>query len=258
MNAQPIRIAIALGCMGLVLLFAVRTPAIADAQTRGRDRVPSQLWRTYPLDPSRGQARIRGWTEADRQQAAEPNSVQTTPIGAKARDAEAQPSHADDDSPSMRTLAMIGFSLLALLGLVTLLVARYSTIPARNSSGGLIGVRGAISPSRSRAAIPHRRLEPSSPMPTTCRWSPASRRSRRPIRLASTLVGGSKRLGLRGASYGATAVHAPVRAGARGAAGLRWVALELFSQRWTILFGVLVILVSAAIGIGVSYFLRYL
>lgn len=44
----------------LALACAFAQPPPADAQTRGGrdDRVPSELWRTYPLDPSNGSATI--------------------------------------------------------------------------------------------------------------------------------------------------------------------------------------------------------
>jgi hypothetical protein len=256
MNPAPSRIAIALGCMVLALLFTLNAPAIADAETRGRDRVPSQLWRTYPLDPGKEQARIRGGTEADGQRG-EPYPVQTTPIGAKARDAQAQPSRVDDGSTDMRKLAMLGLSLLALLGLVILLVARYPAVLARNAPGRLMHVRAAvISPSWSGAGAPHRRLAPSSLVPKMHRQSAALRWARRlPMQLISTLVGVSKQFGLRATSYAAAAMRAPVRAGAGTAHGLRFVALTLFLYRREILFYAIVILVSAAVGIGISYFL---
>jgi hypothetical protein len=240
----------------LALLFALNAPAIADAQTRGRDRVPSQLWSTYPLDPGKGKARIGGGTEANGQRG-EPYSVQTTPIGAKARDAQAQPSRVDDGSTDMRTLAMLGLSLLALLGLVILLVARCPAVLARNAPGRPMHVRAAvISPSRSGAGAPHRRLAPRSSMPSMRRQRADLRWSHRlPMQLISTLVGGSKQFGLRATSYAAATMHAPVRARAGAAAGLRFVALWLFSHRSEILVYVIVILVSAATGIGVSYLL---
>jgi hypothetical protein len=257
MYPPPSRIAIAFGCMVLALLFALNAPAIADAQTRGRDRVPSQLWSTYPLDAGKGQARIRTGTEVNGQRG-EPHFVQTTPIGATARDAQAQPSRVDDGSSTdMRRLAMLGLSLLALLGLVIVLFARYPAVLARNAPGRLMHVRAAgISPSRFGAAARHRRLALSSSMPSMRRQRAAPRSGRRlPMRLISTLAGGSKQFGLRAMSYAAAAMHAPVRVGAGATDRLRSVAHELFSQRWTILFYAIVILVSAAAGIGVSYLL---
>jgi hypothetical protein len=257
MYPPPSRLAIALGCMVLALLLALNAPAMADAQTRGRDRVPSQLWSTYPLDPGKGQARIRTGTEANGERG-EPYSVRTTPIGAKARDTQAQPSRVDDGSSTdMRRLAMLGLSLLALLGLVIVLFARYPAVLARNAPGRLMHVRAAgILRSRSGAAARHRRLALSSSMPSMPRQRAAPRRGRRlPMRLSSALAGGSKQFGLRAMWYAAAAMHAPVRAGAGATDGLRSVAHGLFSQRRTILFYAIVILVGAAVGIGVSYLL---
>jgi hypothetical protein len=254
-NPDSSRIAIALGCVVLAFVLVLAGPAVAGPKQRSQDRVPRQLWKTYPFDPSHGKAQLRKGTEADRQQAAQPPAVDTTTTGPETRGAEGQPSDVDDRSSEMRILALFAVSLVGLFVLVVVL--RSVAVMARNLPSPLMRFRpGVPSRLRSSATPPPRKLARGSRLPIASRHravshSPALRWSRLMPRLSASV----KRLGTRTAGAGAAAVRAPVRVGAPFGAGLRWAAVGIFSKRGEILIYFMVILTGIAIGVGVSLLL---
>ena len=47
---------LALVCIALLLVSGLAYPTAAGAQGRGEDDIPEQLWKTYPLDPTKTDA----------------------------------------------------------------------------------------------------------------------------------------------------------------------------------------------------------
>lgn len=109
---QRSRVGIALGCVALLVELALAPPVVAQSAASSRDRVPSELWKTYPFDPSRGTARIRAGPEADRQEVS-------------------PPSHSNTFTPSLIIVALL---TLLLVVLVVPPVAR--NVAARRLIGG--------------------------------------------------------------------------------------------------------------------------
>lgn len=111
---------IPLGC-ALFLVLALASPVVAQSDASSRDRVPSELWKTYPLDPSKGKARIRIGTEADRQEVSPPSSGDTSSARPEAGHFKEQPAAVGDARSRTNTLSVIILALVALLLAVLLL-----------------------------------------------------------------------------------------------------------------------------------------
>jgi hypothetical protein len=109
-TSQWRRLVIVFGCAALVVLLAFAKPATAQGKPSSRDRVPSELWKTYPLEPSEEGARIRSSPESDQPQVSPPSSG-NVPAG---RD-DGQPSAVGDDSSDPLALSVFFLSLVGLL-----------------------------------------------------------------------------------------------------------------------------------------------
>jgi hypothetical protein len=113
-GTAPTGLRLALVCTALLLLTGLAYPTAAGAQERGEDDIPEQLWKTYPLDPTKADADAPGTVQPQPPppaQAETDSAVQTT-SGSPA--AQAQPSEGSDSSRSLVTRALLG----ALIGLL--------------------------------------------------------------------------------------------------------------------------------------------
>ena len=168
-TSQWRRPVIVFGCAALVVLLAFAEPATAQGKPSGRDRVPSELWKTYPLEPSEEGARIRSSPESDRPQVS-PTSSGRGPAG---RD-DGQPSAVADDSSAPRALSVFLLSLVGLI--VVVLVARPAAAVGRRVRSSMTRTAAVVVPPlRSVATVPLSKLAGSS-------FRPAPPRSRTPSR----------------------------------------------------------------------------
>ena len=71
------RVQVPIAILALVLLPILSRPKLADAARNGHG-IPKTLWKTYPLDPSGGEARIRKPAPAD-DNASPPRTDDTAP-----------------------------------------------------------------------------------------------------------------------------------------------------------------------------------
>jgi hypothetical protein len=117
---------LALVFITLFFVSGLAYPTAAGAQERGENDVPEQLWKTYPLDPTK--------TDADA-----PETVPTQPSRPESPNAQAQ-SSGESDSGLPRTLLLAGALLSLLVGLLIIAAARSGALgmggghPARGGS----------------------------------------------------------------------------------------------------------------------------
>lgn len=270
-TSQWRRPVIVFGCAALVVLLAFAEPATAQGKPRGRDRVPSELWKTYPLEPSEEGARIRSSPESDRPQVS-PTSSGRVPAG---RD-DGQPTAVGDDSSAPRALSVFLLSLVGLI--VVVLVARPAAAVGRRVRSSMTRTAAAVvSPLRSVATVPRSKLAGSSFRPASPRSRTPSRRgpSTRPrlipgfsddsrnVRSRTASWRASRRFAFRaGAAAGAglartagKVLHFPMRVATAMGATFRSASVGILSKRGEILFYTLALVTSAALGIGVTLLL---
>ncbi|MDQ3857781.1 MAG: hypothetical protein M3327_04940, partial [Actinomycetota bacterium] len=87
------RVALAMPCLVLLVVLALVAALPAQGQDRSRGNVPSELWKTYPLDPSKGRERIQPGTGQQQEQVSPPaaGSTDSSP-GTENREVQQQPS----------------------------------------------------------------------------------------------------------------------------------------------------------------------
>ncbi len=105
---------LALVCLTLSIVLVLAYPTAAGAQGRGEDDIPEQLWKTYPLDPTK--------VDADA-----PETVPGQPSRPQSPNAQAQAS-GESDSGRPRTLLLTGALLSLLVGLLIIAAARRSAL----------------------------------------------------------------------------------------------------------------------------------
>lgn len=266
---QRSRVVFALLGVALILVLALAAPPPAQAQERGNRDAPSELWKTYPLDPSNGNARIRKEKEVEQE---------TGISGGDARDIAKQPAPvAGRDSDMLRPLALLGLSLVGLL--LLLLVARPAARLVPSFPGSVARFSSALaSPVRSVASAPRPRRRSGSrgshatsvaraPRPTVGARSRASSGTGAP-RAASRAAAGlgsrlvtrpSRRLRALGVGAASLAI-APFRLLRRVATGVAfgvWDAAALVSsKRYHIMLYTVAVLAAASLGVVVSLFLN--
>jgi hypothetical protein len=159
---------IALGCAALLLVLALASPLLAQSDARSRDRVPSQLWKTYPLDPSKGKARIHAGNEAEGQEVSPPSAGETSSAPPEAAGHFKEQPAAVGDARSrtmMVPLIILGLSALVLAALLlsrAVSVARNATTgrrarrPVGSTNLGSTNQRGRTSRASRRPAGPTR------------------------------------------------------------------------------------------------------
>jgi hypothetical protein len=146
------RLLIAPLCVALVLAVDFAKPPPAQAQDRGNADTPSKLWRTYPLDPSKGKAPIAKEPEPHR--GLPPRSMDRgVSPGTDAGDA-AQPSEVGGhDSRALEPLALFALTFLGLLLFVLVALPIARMIPSVPHSLARVG-SALASPVRAVASVP--------------------------------------------------------------------------------------------------------
>jgi len=248
-------VVIAAGSAALVFVLALTEPVAAQPETGSGDRVPSELWRTYPLEPRRGEARIRSAKELEQPQASRPGS-DDAPAVRDPEPAEGQRSVNEDGSSAAPAFALFLISLLGLM--VVVLVARAGVAVGRHVPDSFARVGSSIaSPVRAVAAAPRSRLLRSAVHPAA---GPAGARSHRgsaarrhAVRRLSSRAGAEGAAGL--GRTGGRVVRLPLRVGAAVGAAVRTASLGVVSKRGEIVLYALVAVASVAVGIALASFL---
>jgi hypothetical protein len=110
---RPTRLTLLLAFMTLLLAHVVLGAAAADAGSRTRDRVPSELWKVYPLNPGTGRVDAE-----KRERGKSAPSTRTSPAD------RGETADADDPRPAGDKTPW-AIVLLAALGLAALLTLRH-------------------------------------------------------------------------------------------------------------------------------------
>jgi hypothetical protein len=139
---------LALVYMALFLATGLAYPTVAGAQARGEDDIPDQLWREYPLDPTKADGDAPEIVEPQPSppvQAETDSAVQTT---SEPPNAQAQPAGESDSGRSL-TFPLLGAVLGLLVGLLVLAAARRGAFAI---AGGYLARGGSALESPLRAA----------------------------------------------------------------------------------------------------------
>jgi hypothetical protein len=248
------RIVIAFGCAALVFMLGLAEPLAGHAQTSSRDRMPLELWKTYPLEPRTGEAPLRPGNQPDRAQVPLPSSGEaparrtTAPVGGR-------PSAIGDGSSAPLALSVLALSLVGLI--VIVLVARPAATVARHVPGSLARFGSAVaSPVQSFATVPRPKLARRALRPAPGR-APLSRRGTAVRRLAFRHLAFRARAAV-GAGLGRTGgrvARLPLRVWAAVGAALRSAVVGISSKRGEILLYAFGVVASAAVGVGVAFLL---
>lgn len=280
---RPPRVVLALVgvALVLVLVLVLAEPPAAQGQNRGGSRVPSQLWKTYPLDPSHGKARIRtdeqngtGEETAPEQGSEQPAGTTEQPAGTTQQPAGTSPAPGRDvrgeDEPSSglglesRTLQMVAVLVVSLLALlVVLFVARpvarrVATVPSA------LARRGSASPVRPGTGAPGPKFRAGSLGSSTTTVRPAATPAVEGARVVAARRPGvvtrswrrMRELALRTASYATAPFRALRRVGTALATGVEQAADVVSSRRYQILLYSVAVLAAASLGFVVSLFLN--
>jgi hypothetical protein len=245
------RLVIAFGCVALVFMLELAEPLAGHAQTSSRNRGLHELWKTYPLEPKTGEARVVPGHQSEQAKVPLPSSGDaparrtTGPVGGR-------PSAIEDGSSAPLALWVLALSLVGLI--VIVLVARPAATVGRHVPGSLARFGSAIvSPVRSFATVP-RPTPPGRAFKAAPGLPPVlSRRGTAVRRLASRQLAfrrAAARAGL--GRTGGRAAHLPLRVGAAVGAALRSAMVGIYSKRGEILLYALVVVASAAVGVGVT------
>jgi hypothetical protein len=236
------RTAIAHGCLALLLVLGLALPMGAQARARNADRVPAELWRTYPLQPVRGAARIRTGVEPDRFEASGRSSVDSRFVEEDGRSA-GQSAPVGDASPDTVVLTLLVLAAIAVLAIVIVLITLRTEAGAFLSALARLRTAG-IAPLRSLSTVPR---------PSSNRRPVRPARSRQRPRFPSTTVdrerlpshlshGGSVAVGLQGVL---------LRLAAAIADWIRWSVRPLIPNQ-VALQALMGIAIGIVIGIGVA------
>ncbi len=148
--------------VAVMLALALAQTAVAGTQTKG-DRKPAELWKNYPLDPSRGKAPILGGIQTETSGERPPHAANSpAPIA----------SSAPSESPESKTIlfAIIGATLLTGLAAAVLAIGnrRTSSAGAGDAKGILAayGYHVSVEESESSRSPPSTVPPPFRPTPT--------------------------------------------------------------------------------------------
>jgi hypothetical protein len=248
-------IVIALGCAALVFMLELAEPVAGHAQTSSRDRVPSELWKTYPLEPRLGDARLRSGNQSDQLQVPLPG-LGDAPAGRTTEPVGGRPSASGDGSPVRGALLVLVLSLVGLL--VIVLVARPAARVGRHVPASLARFGSAVaSPVRSLATAPRPKLAGRTFEAAPGR-APAPARPRTAVRRRASQHLGFRAVGAMGAGLartGGRAARLPVRVGVAAGAALRSAMVDINSKRGEILLYALIVVASVAVGVGLTLLL---
>jgi hypothetical protein len=114
---------LALVCITLFLVSGLAYPTAAGAQERGEDDIPEQLWKTYPLDPTKTDADAPETVPTQPSRPAQTETDSTVRTMSESPKAQAQPSGESDSGRSL-TLLLLGALLSLLVGLLVIAAAR--------------------------------------------------------------------------------------------------------------------------------------
>jgi hypothetical protein len=114
---------LALVCITLFLVSGLAYPTAAGAQERGEDDIPEQLWKTYPLDPTKTDADAPERVPAQPSRPAQTETDSTVRTMSESPNAQAQPSEESDSGRSL-TFLLLGALLGLLVGLLIIAAAR--------------------------------------------------------------------------------------------------------------------------------------
>jgi hypothetical protein len=197
------RIVIALGCAALVFVLELGGPAAGHAQPSSRDRLPHELWNTYPLEPRTSEPRLRSENQSDRLPAPLPRSG-GTPAGPSTGSVGGRPSGVGDGSSAPLPLSVLALALVGLIGMV--LVARAAATVGRHVPGSVARFGSAVvSPVRSLATVSRPSLAGRGFKPAPGRapgeWRDEEREENRYWRVWATDVGREVRAVLRAVTY---------------------------------------------------------
>ena len=138
------------GVLLLSLLATLFTPNVAGGTATSSNHIPRKLWSTYPLDPSRGQARIeRRPTASDASESpgkehvapttsADESATQERVVPTTSAGGESVAHYAPWESSANRRVYVIGIALVATLAVLGVILAMRSTSrPVRDFAGAL-------------------------------------------------------------------------------------------------------------------------
>jgi hypothetical protein len=114
---------LALVCITLFLVSGLAYPTAAGAQERGEDDIPEQLWRTYPLDPTKTDADAPETVPAQPSPPAQTETDPTVRTMSESPNAQAQPSEESDSGRSL-TFRLLGSLLGLLVGVLIIAAVR--------------------------------------------------------------------------------------------------------------------------------------
>ncbi len=247
-------------CVVLVLAVGLAEALPAQAQGQRNDRTPSKLWKTYPLDPSKGKAPLRRAREPESHRVGPPSSVDTgVSAGTDVRDAR-QPSEVGGDDP--RLLELLTLYVLGVLGLLLLVLVGTRIAPSVANSFARVGSLVA-SPMRAVASVPrHRPLPRGAARAATTVPRHALRAGRRapasPLGFVASRWRALRNVSSSAASHGAASVAAPsifARLGSGVAAALRRGVCFLFFKRYQIALYAFVVVAGVTLGAAIALFL---
>jgi hypothetical protein len=113
---------LALVCITLFLVSGLAYPTAAGAQGRGEDDIPEQLWKTYPLDPTKTDAVAPETVPAQPSRPAQTETDSTVRTMSESPNAQAQPS-GESDSGRPLTFLLLGALLGLLVGVLIIAAA---------------------------------------------------------------------------------------------------------------------------------------
>ena len=144
------RCSILTGVLLLSLLTTLSTPNVAAGTATGSKHIPRKLWSTYPLDPSRGQARIdrrpaaSDPSESSRKEhgastaSADEGATQERVVPTTSAGGESVAHYAPWESSANRRVYAIAIALVATLAVLGVIIARRSASrPVRDFAGAL-------------------------------------------------------------------------------------------------------------------------
>ena len=246
---------IAIGCAALVFMLELADPVAGHAQTSSRDRVPSELWKTYPLEPRVGDARLRSGNQSDQLQVPLPG-LGDAPAGRTTEPVGGRPSASGDGSGAPGALLVLALSLVGLL--VIVLVARPAARVGRHVPVSLARFGSAVaSPVRSLASVPRPKLAgrgfEAAPGRAPAPARPGTAVRRRASQHLRFRVRGAMGAGL--GRTGGRAARLPLRVGAAVGAALRSAMVAIYSKRGEILLYAVIVVASTAVGVAVTLLL---
>jgi hypothetical protein len=147
-GTAPTGFRLALVCTALLLIAGLAYPTAAGAQERGENDIPEQLWKTYPLDPTKTDADAPETVPAQPSPPAQTETDSTVRTMSESPNAQAQPSEESDSGRSL-TFRLLGSLLGLLAGVLIIAAARSGALAI---GGGYLARGGSALEAPLRAA----------------------------------------------------------------------------------------------------------